>query len=116
MRIFLLVLMLVVFSYALALVLQNPVEVQVDVLFATIPTMRVGLLILLILGLGLLLGLLLGVQVFKVIQTRFEIKHLRQDIEHLRKEQIQSAQHAAAQAALAVQQSKHVSNVDVSTK
>ncbi|KAF5307875.1 hypothetical protein FQR65_LT18300 [Abscondita terminalis] len=61
--------------------------------------MRLGLLLLWTLVLGIVLGLLLGVQVFRVFQNAWEIKRLRKDIDHLRKEQIQTAQLAAAEAA-----------------
>lgn len=99
MRIFLVVLLTAIFAYALALVLQNSTELPVDLLFTQVPAMRVGLLLLLTLVLGIIIGLLLGVLVFKVIQKNWEIKRLRKDIDHLRKEQIQVAQNAAAEAA-----------------
>ncbi len=40
MRYFLVALLLVVFGYALALVLQNPAELPVDLLFTQVPAMR----------------------------------------------------------------------------
>ena len=61
--------------------------------------MRLGLLLLLTLSLGVILGLLLGVQVFKVFQNSWEIKRLRKDIDHLRKEQLNTAKLMAAEAA-----------------
>lgn len=111
MRYVLVALLVVLFGYALALVLQNPAELPVDLLFTQVPAMRLGLLLLLTLVLGLVLGLLLGVQVFKVFQTNWEVKRLRKDIERLRKEQIQSAQQAAAEAAANVRHEKTVLDI-----
>ena len=108
MRYFLVALLLVIFGYALALVLQNPAELPVDLLFTQVPAMRLGLLLLLTLVLGVVLGLLVGVQIFRVFQNAWEIKRLRKDIDHLRKEQIQSAQLAAAEAAASVRHEKTV--------
>ena len=85
MRYVLIALLVAIFGYALALVLQNPAELQVDLLFTQVPAMRLGLLLLLTLALGVVVGLLLGVQVFRVFQNSWEIKRLRKDIDHLRK-------------------------------
>lgn len=108
MRYILIALLIIVFGYSLALVLQNPTELPVDLLFTQVPAMRLGLLLLLTLALGIVVGLLLGVQVFRVFQKSWEIKRLRKDIDHLRKEQIQSAQLAAAEAAANVRDRKSV--------
>jgi len=99
MRYILIALLIIVFGYSLALVLQNPTELPL------------GLLLLLTLALGIVVGLLLGVQVFRVFQKGWEIKRLRKDIDHLRKEQIQSAQLAAAEAAANVRHEKTVVDV-----
>lgn len=111
MRYVLVALLVVLFGYALALVLQNGTELSVDLLFTQVPAMRLGLLLLLTLVLGLVLGLLLGVQVFRVFQNNWEIKRLRKDIDRLRKEQIQSAQLAAAEAAANVRHEKTVLDI-----
>ena len=111
MRYILIALLIIVFGYSLALVLQNPTELPVDLLFTQVPAMRLGLLLLLTLALGIVVGLLLGVQVFRVFQKGWEIKRLRKDIDHLRKEQIQSAQLAAAEAAANVRHEKTVVDV-----
>ena len=104
-------LLIAIFSYSLALVLQNSTEVSVDLLFTQVPVMRVGLLVLITLALGVVLGLLLGVQVFRVFQNAWEIKRLRKDIDHLRKEQIQLAQSAAAEAAAVASSQRHEKTV-----
>lgn len=101
MRFLLIVVLVAIFGYSLALVLQNGTELPVDLLFTQVPAMRLGLLLLLTLVLGVVIGLLLGVLVFKVFQKNWEIQRLRKDIDHLRKEQIQNAQQAAKEAALA---------------
>ncbi|AWA47819.1 lipopolysaccharide assembly protein LapA domain-containing protein [Acinetobacter junii] len=116
MRYVLIALLVAIFGYALALVLQNPAELQVDLLFTQVPAMRLGLLLLLTLALGVVVGLLLGVQVFRVFQNSWEVKRLRKDIDHLRKEQIQLAQQAAAEAAASVRHEKTVLDVHANNK
>ena len=108
MRYVLVAILIILFGYSLALVLQNGTELSVDLLFTQVPAMRLGLLLLITLALGLVLGLLLGVQVFRVFQNSWEIKRLRKDIEYLRKEQIQAAQLAAAEAAAHTRHEKTV--------
>lgn len=63
MRYVLVAILVILFGYSLALVLQNGTELSVDLLFTQVPAMRLGLLLLITLALGLVLGLLLGVQV-----------------------------------------------------
>lgn len=111
MRYVLVAILIILFGYSLALVLQNGTEVTVDLLFTQVPAMRLGLILLLTLALGVVVGLLLGVQVFRVFQTSWEIKRLRKDIDHLRKEQIQAAQLAAAEAAANARHEKTVFDV-----
>lgn len=98
MRFILIVVLILLFVYSLALVLLNGMLVSVDLWFSHIPEMRVGLLVLITLALGVILGLLLGVQVFRVFQSRWEIQRLHKEIDQLRKEQIQHAQLAATEA------------------
>lgn len=111
MRYVLAALLIILFGYSLFLVLQNGTEVTVDLLFTQVPAMRLGLLLLLTLALGLILGLLLGVQIFRVFQKNWEIKRLRKDIDYLRKEQIHTAQLAAADAAAHKRHEKTVSDI-----
>lgn len=111
MRYVLVAILIILFGYSLALVLQNGTEVTVDLLFTQVPAMRLGLVLLLTLALGVVVGLLLGVQVFRVFQTSWEIKRLRKDIDHLRKEQIQAAQLAAAEAVANARHEKTVFDV-----
>ena len=111
MRFILGLLLVAVFIYSLALVLINGTELPVNLWFTQVPAMRLGLLLLLTLVIGIVLGLLIGVQLFRVFQTRWEINRLRKDIERLRKEQIQSAQLAAAEAASHARHEKTVLDV-----
>lgn len=111
MRFILLILLILVFVYSLALVLFNGTEVSVNLWFAVVPEMRVGLLILITLAIGVVLGLLIGVQVFKVFQTRWEIKRLNKEIERLRKEQVEAAQLAAKEAAANTRHEKTVLDI-----
>ncbi len=111
MRYVLFILLIIVFGYSLALVLQNSTELSVDLLFIEVPAMRLGLLLLITLSLGVILGLLAGIQVFQVFQKGWEIQRLRKDIEHLREEQIEAAKIAGAQAQAAVQQVRHEKTV-----
>lgn len=112
MRYFFVFLLIVVFGYALALVLQNSAELQVDLLFTQVPQMRAGLLLLLTLVLGTVVGLLLGLIVFRVFQRSWEIKRLNKEIEQLRLQQIQSA----SAAALAAKQEKAAQDIPVVSK
>ena len=111
MRFILGLLLIAVFVYSLALVLINGTELPVDLWFTQVPAMRLGLLLLLTLVIGIVLGLLIGVQVFRVFQNNWEIRRLRKDIDHLRKEQIQTAQLAAAEAAAKVRHEKTVLDI-----
>ena len=116
MRFILGLLLVAVFVYSLALVLINGTELPVDLWFTQVPAMRLGLLLLLTLAIGIVLGLLIGVQVFRVFQTNWEIRRLRKDIDHLRKEQIQAAQIAAAEAAASVRHEKTVLDIQPENK
>ena len=107
MRYVLIVLLVVLFGYALALVLQNSTELQVDLLFTQVPQMRAGLLLLITLILGIVIGLLLGIVIFRVFQRNWEVERLNKEIEHLRQQQIQ----AASAAALTAQHEKTVVDV-----
>lgn len=116
MRFILTLLLIVLFVYSLALVLLNGTQVSVDLWFTHVPEMRVGLLVLITLALGVLVGLLLGVQIFRVFQNHWEIKRLQKEIDRLRKEQIQVAQSAAAEAASNIRHEKTVLDINSETQ
>ncbi|WP_410211464.1 LapA family protein [Aquirhabdus sp.] len=101
MRFILVILLVAVFGYSLTLVLFNQSVTQVDLLFAQVPTMNLGLLLVITLGLGIIVGLLLGVLVFRVVQTRWEIKRLNKELDVVRARHIQAAAAAAAATAAA---------------
>lgn len=99
MRFLFIVLLIVIFGYSLALVLDNTQTIAVNMPFIqTFPAMNAGLLLLITLFLGIILGLLLGIQVFRVFQKSWEIRRLKKEVEQLRHQQIQSASAAAAVA------------------
>lgn len=90
-----------IIAYAIFLVLANSASAVVNLLFYTSPAMNLGGLLLLVLGLGVLAGLLLGLMVFRVFQTRWELTRIRKELEDTRNRQVQAA--AAAGAAIASQ-------------
>jgi putative membrane protein len=99
MRFIFLILLIALFGYSMALVLFNHADTPVDLLFAQITAMNLGLLLVLTLFLGVITGLLLGVLVFRVFQTRWEIGRLNKELELVRTRHIQAATAAAAAAA-----------------
>lgn len=99
MRIIMLVLLIAVFGYAMALVLSNSEPLSVNLLFTQVPTMHAGLLLILCIGLGIILGLLIGLQLFRVFQLNWENSRLKKEIKTLRKEQVTLAAQAANKAA-----------------
>ncbi len=101
MRILSLLLMVLVFGYCLALVLQNNTMTHVDLLFAQVPTMPLGVLLIITMALGVLLGLLVGVQVFKVFQKTWEINRLRKELDLVRSKHIKAVEAAANAKAIA---------------
>lgn len=116
MRFILIILLIVLFIYSLALVLLNAPPVSVDLWFTHVPEMRVGLLVLITLALGIVVGLLLGVQVFRVFQNNWEIKRLNKEMQKLRQEQLQYAQEAAADAATKTRHEKTVLEINPDNK
>lgn len=83
-------------AYAIFLVLANSTAAVVNLLFYQSPAMNLGGLLLLVLGLGVLAGLLLGLMVFRVFQTRWELTRVRKELETVRSKHIQAAAAAAA--------------------
>lgn len=100
MRFILTVLLVLVFGYSLALVLFNSLPAQVNLIFTQVPAMNLGLLLIITLALGLVAGLLLGLQVFGVFQSRWEITRLNKELDQLRTRNLQAASHAAANVPL----------------
>ena len=96
MRFILTVLLVLVFGYSLALVLFNSLPAEVNLIFTQVPAMNLVLLLIITLGLGLIAGLLLGLQVFGVFQSSWEIKRLKKELDQLRTRHLQAASNAAA--------------------
>lgn len=109
MNIVLVILLVLLFAYAVFLILANNSEVAVDLLATQVPTMNLGFLLIVSLVLGVLIGMLIALIVFKVLPMRFEINRLKKDkqllqskldeativIEHHRNNQIISDTHEA---------------------
>lgn len=83
MRIILLILLFLVFGYSLALVLANNSEVGVNLLFSQAPAMNLGLLLIVCMALGVLIGLLLSLLLFRVFQNKWEISRLQKENKNL---------------------------------
>ncbi|MEY2863974.1 MAG: hypothetical protein RLY58_1681 [Pseudomonadota bacterium] len=98
MRFVLIVLLVLVFGYSLALVFLNNLDATVNLVFTQAPAMNLGLLLIITLSLGIIIGLLLGLQVFRVFQLRWEITRLKKELEQVRSRHIQAAAAAAAAA------------------
>ncbi|MBO1529955.1 LapA family protein [Psychrobacter sp. F1192] len=77
MRFLLLVLLFLSFAYSLGLVLANNTEVAVSLLFSQAPAMNLGLLLIICLTLGIVIGLLLSLLMFRVLQNKWEISRLQ---------------------------------------
>ena len=102
MRFIFLILLIVLFGYSLLLVVYNhESNPPVELVFTTVPAMNLGVLLVVTLVLGVLAGLLFGVLVFRVIQTRWEITRLNKELELVRARHIQAAAAAAAATATA---------------
>ncbi len=90
MRFILFVLLFLSFAFALGLVLANNTEVGVNLLFSQAPTMNLGLLLILSMTLGIVIGLLLALLLFRVFQTKWEISRLQKNNAHLQEQLTQA--------------------------
>ena len=86
MRCILFVLLFLSFAYALGLVLANNTEVGVNLLFSQAPTMNLGVLLSLCMILGIVIGLLLSLVLFRVFQNKWEIWRLQKNNTHLQEQ------------------------------
>ncbi|WP_323842706.1 LapA family protein [Moraxella sp. Pampa] len=80
MHIVLVVLLVAVCAYAIGLVLLNNSEVAVNLMFSNVPTMNLGLLLVITIILGIVLGMLLALLVFRVLQNKWEISRLTKEL------------------------------------
>lgn len=79
----LIAILLIFFSYSLALVLANNSEVAVNLLFSQLPNTNLGLILILTITLGILIGILLSLLLFKVLQNKLELRKLHKDVSNL---------------------------------
>ena len=77
MRFLLFVLLFLSFAYSLGLVLANNTDIGVNLLFLQAPTMNLGLLLIICLMLGIVIGILLALLIFRVLQNKWEISRLQ---------------------------------------
>ncbi len=73
------------FAYALALVIINNNEVAVNLVFTQVPEMNVGLLLIICISLGVLIGVILALLMFKVLQNKWELLRLKKENNKLNK-------------------------------
>lgn len=99
MQVVLFILLIIAFCYALALVLFNSGELAINLLFIHVPAMNAGLLLIITLGLGILIGLLMGIQLFRVFPKVWEIKKLKKYNSELRQHNKELSQKLNTQAA-----------------
>ena len=90
MRFILLILLFLSFAYALGLVLANNADIGVNLLFSQAPTMNLGLLLILCMILGIVIGLLSALLLFRVFQNKWEIASLQKQNRSLQ-EQVNQA-------------------------
>lgn len=86
MRFVVLIVLFLIFGYCLALVLANSAETAVNLLFVQVPTMNLGLLLIICIILGIVAGLLLGLILFRVIQMKLENQKLTKEVTKTREE------------------------------
>ncbi len=67
------------FAYALALVVINNNEVAVNLLFTQVPEMNFALLLIICISLGVLIGIILALLMFKVLQNKWELSRLKKE-------------------------------------
>ncbi|WP_066803152.1 LapA family protein [Moraxella oblonga] len=80
MSMFLIILLVIFFGYSLALVLTNNNEVAVNLLFSQLPNTNLGLVLIATITLGVFIGVLLALLIFKVLQNKLEIRKLHKDV------------------------------------
>lgn len=84
MRYILLLILFVFFGYAIGLVITNNQELPVNLLFVQSPEMNLGSLLIMAMILGVVIGILLSIQLFKVIQNKWEISQLKKENKSLK--------------------------------
>ncbi|WP_294033129.1 LapA family protein [uncultured Moraxella sp.] len=80
MHIVLIVLLVIAFAYSLALVVLNNQAVTVNLLFSQVANMSLGLVLVATIFLGVLIGVLLALLLFRVLQNKWEISRLKKEV------------------------------------
>lgn len=79
MNILLIIILVALFGYSLMLVLTNNSEVAVNLLMAQVPSMNLGLILIISLVLGIVIGMLIALIIFKVLPMKLEIGRLKKE-------------------------------------
>ncbi|OOS05518.1 putative membrane protein [Moraxella cuniculi DSM 21768] len=80
MHIILIILLVLAFAYSLALVVLNNQAISVNLLFSDVANMSLGLVLVATIFLGVLIGILLALLLFRVFQNKWEISRLKKEI------------------------------------
>ena len=79
MHIILIILLVLAFAYSLALVVLNNQAIAVNLLFSSVANMSLGLVLVATIFLGILIGILLALLLFRVFQNKWEISRLKKE-------------------------------------
>lgn len=79
MHIILIILLVLAFAYSLALVVLNNQAISVNLLFSSVANMSLGLILVATIFLGVLIGILLALLLFRVFQNKWEISRLKKE-------------------------------------
>ncbi|USZ14568.1 LapA family protein [Moraxella sp. FZLJ2107] len=80
MHIILIILLVIAFAYSLALVVLNNQAITVNLLFSQVADMSLGLVLVATIFLGVLIGILLALLIFRVFQNKWEISRLKKEV------------------------------------
>ena len=81
MHIILIILLVLAFAYSIALVVMNNQAVAVNLLFSQIPAINSGLVMVAAIFLGILIGIVLSLLLFRVLQNKWEISRLKKELQ-----------------------------------
>lgn len=84
MRFLLVLILFVFFGYSIGLVIMNNAEMPVNLLFTEIPASNFGLLLIIAILLGVAMGIILSLILFRVLQNKWEIRGLKKEVKSLR--------------------------------
>ncbi len=89
MRVIFIIITLIAFAFALALVLLNNQLTDVNLVFTQIAGMNTGLLLIIVLALGVFIGILLSLQLFRVFQLKWENARLVKQVKSLEAQKLE---------------------------